>query len=75
MDLVNNLLTATPKRDGRTMKIVEVFGDQPEVLDAIVAARTERGLSFQVIADVISKTGHTISDGAVQNFLRSRGVR
>lgn len=74
MDLAAELANAKPLRDGRTMKIVEVFGDQPDVLDAIVQARVERGLSFRVISQVLSKGEHEISEGAVQNYLRSRGV-
>ena len=75
MDLVAELNNATPLRDGRTLKIVELFGDQPEVLDAIVKARTERGLSYRVIAEVLSKGEHEVSDGAVQNYLRARGIQ
>jgi hypothetical protein len=54
---------------------MELFGDQPDVLDAIVQARVERGLSFRVIAGVLSKSGEQISEGAVQNYLRSRGFQ
>lgn len=74
MDLAAELAVAQPLKDGRTMKILQAFGDQPEVLEAIEKARVERGLSFRVIAEVLSKGEHEISEGAVQNYLRSRGV-
>jgi hypothetical protein len=75
MDLAAELAAAQPFRDGRQMKIMELFGNQPDVLDAIVQARVERGLSFRVIAGVLSKSGEQISEGAVQNYLRSRGFQ
>jgi hypothetical protein len=74
MDLAAELMNARPLRDGRSLKIIEVFGDQPEVLDAIRTARVERGLSYRVIAQVLSKSGEKISEGAVQNYLRAEGI-
>jgi ribosome-binding protein aMBF1 (putative translation factor) len=74
MDLANELLTASKKKDGRGMKVLEIFGDSPDVLEAIKTARRDRRLSYRSIAEVLNKSGVVVSEGAVQNYLRSQGI-
>jgi hypothetical protein len=74
MDLANELLTAAKKKDGRHMKVLEIFGDSPEVLEAIKTARRDRRLSYRLISEVLSQNGTMVSEGAVQNYLRSQGI-
>jgi len=70
--LAKKLSEATPARSGHKLRIEELFGDRPDVLEAIIAAR-KRGLSSRVIADVLSAEGEKVADGAVTNWLRSQG--
>jgi hypothetical protein len=74
MNLVEELIQAQPRRSGRESKIVTLFRDRPEVLDAVKQARVERQLSFRRIAEVLSQDGEYISEGAVQNWLRTEGI-
>lgn len=74
MDLVQELTVAEPRRSGREAKIVTLFRDRPEVLDAVKRARAERQLSFRRIAEVLSQDGEYVSEGAVQNWLRTEGI-
>ena len=57
-----------PSRGGKPLKVVELFGDRPDVLDAIVRMRA-RGLSFRQIADAITANGHPITEGAINKWL------
>lgn len=59
---------------GTQGKIVALFGDRPDVLDAIVRARRDRKLSYQQIAKVLSADGEPISAGAVQSWLSRQGI-
>lgn len=59
----------------RKLKIDAVFGDRPTVLDSIRRARVERKRSIGRIAEVLSKEGDAISEGAVRNWLRSQGLK
>lgn len=70
--LLNN--TDTSGLAGSKSRVMFLYGDRPEVLDAIRRARLERKLSFSQIARVLSSEGNKISDGAVQTWLRSQGI-
>jgi hypothetical protein len=74
MDLAAQLNEEPRSRYGRGLKLEELFGDRPDILEAIIAARVERKLSYQTIADVIARNGQYISPTAVQNWLRTQGV-
>lgn len=74
-DLLNELLTIDPANGGgQQMRIPMLFGDRPEVLDAIRAARRDRKASWQAISDLLSRHGHRISATAVRNWLVSEGI-
>jgi hypothetical protein len=60
--------------DGRTHRIVELYADQPEVLDAVKRART-RGRSYEAIAATLSTQGKRISATSIRNWLRSEGIQ
>lgn len=66
-------LTAGPG-GGTTPKVIQLYGDRPEVLDAIRRARSERHLSFKQIAVYLSANGPSISEGAVQTWLNKQGI-
>jgi hypothetical protein len=74
MNLVEELSVAIPRRSGRESKVATLYRDRPEILDAIKQARVERRLSFRRIAEVLSKDGEYVSEGAVQNWLRGEGI-
>jgi hypothetical protein len=63
------------KSGRKTLKVDMEFGDRPEVLESILNARRDRGLSFRLIAEVLSEDlGDPISSTAVQSWCRRRGV-
>lgn len=73
--LASKLGDATRVQHPQANKKVEaVFGDRPEVLESIRRARSERGVSFEQIALILSEEGHRISAGAVRNWLRGEGI-
>lgn len=74
MDLVAQLEAARPLDNGRRLLLDDMFGNEPEVLEAVKTARRDRGLSYRVIAEVLSKRGEQVSQGAVQNWLRAQGI-
>ena len=58
-------------------KVEAYFGDQPDVLNAIIRARKERKLSYGQIARTLSKhipKDEVIKDSAVKNWLEKKGV-
>lgn len=59
---------------GKKTRIEMLYGDRPDVLDAIRRARAERRLSFRQISQVLSSEGESISEGSVQKWLRSQGI-
>lgn len=71
--LVETLGGIAPQTGGVGLKVLVEFGDRPEVLDAIIAARGRR-CSYRQIATALSQNGVSISAPAVQAFLASRGV-
>jgi hypothetical protein len=70
LQALNNL---NPLGGGSGMRVMLLFGDQPDVLDAIVEARKRR-CSFVQIAKAISTPEASVSDSAVKKFLMSRGI-
>lgn len=55
--------------------VERIFGDRPEVLEAIKSARRDRKLSYQTIATTLSTEADiSISDGAVRNWLSKNGI-
>ena len=70
-DVVAELLTTERPKPGREFRIVELFGDQPKVLEAIKELR-RRNVSYRGIAKQIHQvTGHYVAPGAVMNWLEA----
>lgn len=67
---------ATMQNGGTKLKVDVLFGDRPDVLTAIKKARVERKLGFQTIARLISaaEPKNSISDTAVENWLKAQGI-
>lgn len=73
-DPLAEALLATDSRKPEKRRIIRLFGDRPEVLEAIKTMR-QRGHSYRVIADVLTKNGdESVSPNAVQRFLDDEGV-
>jgi len=72
--VLNALNILTPATGGHGSKVDYLFGDKPDVLDAIIDARKRR-CSFRQIAMALSVDGETVSSGAVQNWLAARGIK
>lgn len=68
MDLVNRLQQAHVGSASHIMLIDRLWGDRPEVLDAIRDAH-RRGVSTKSIARMLSEE-HPVSDSAVANWLQ-----
>jgi hypothetical protein len=71
--LLDKLQQIGPLPAGSGPKIVRLFADQPEVLEAIIEARKRR-CSFAQIAKAITTPENLVSDNAVKTFLTSRGI-
>jgi len=71
-DLVAKLATLDQKSAGKQEHLIQrLFSDNPEVLEAIKAARG-RGATFTSIAKLVGDhTGVRISEKAVANWFRS----
>lgn len=67
--LVAALAGAKKGKCGRTLRIVELFGDRPDVLQAIRDAR-DRGASARTIAELLSTPEEPICSGSVTEWLR-----
>jgi hypothetical protein len=59
---------------GLPLKVDVLYGDRPEVLDAIRSARRDKHLSFEQIAEALSSGGASITDGAVSKWLKREGI-
>lgn len=59
---------------GTQPKVLQLFGDQPDVLDAIERARRDRHLSYAAIAKYFRSQGHEIGEGSIKKWLDSRGI-
>lgn len=69
-----------PNQGGQVPKMLRLFGDRPEVLEAVVRARRERHLSWRQIAETLTaaelaERGEQITEHAIQTYCRSQGVR
>lgn len=62
------------RNGGTEGRVVALFGDRPDVLDAIRRARLDRKLSYAQIAKVLSADGEPISEGAVKSWLSRQGI-
>ena len=72
--VINALNTLNPLTSGNGSKVDHLFGNQPDVLEAIVDARKRR-CSFRQIAIALSNDDTKVSAGAVQNWLAARGIK
>jgi hypothetical protein len=72
--VINALNTLNPGNGGIGSKVDHLFGDKPDILDAIIDARKRR-CSFKQIAMALSTDEHTLSAGAVQNWLTAKGIK
>lgn len=71
-EVAEALQSLTPLLGGQIPRVIRLFQDKPEVLDAIIEARTRR-CSYAQIAKAISTPEQRVSDSAVRTFLISRG--
>jgi hypothetical protein len=68
------LTEETDTKTGRTFRVLELFGDQPEVLDAIRQLRLS-GVSYRQLSKRVKKvTGHYVAPGAFLNWLESENI-
>jgi len=73
--LASKLISAEPSAGNRgNLKIALEFADRPEVLESIRRARTDRGLSYEHIAKILSEEGTFFSRAAVRSWLLSEGI-
>lgn len=59
---------------GTTPKVVQLFGDRPDVLESIRAARRDRHLSYGAIAKYFRGRGVEVGEGAIKKWLDSQGI-
>jgi hypothetical protein len=71
--LVTALESLKPASSANRPKVVVLFGDQPEVLEAIREAR-RRKCSFVQIAKTLSTPDNPISETAIKSWLTSQGI-
>jgi hypothetical protein len=71
--LVTALESLKPASSANRPKVVVLFGDQPEVLEAIREAR-RRKCSFVQIAKTLSTPDNPISETAVKSWLAMQGI-
>lgn len=72
-DLIANLTSAGRIQEGVKLRIDVLFGDRPDVLDAIRTARAN-GASHATIAKILSDDGQRVGFGAVRNWMLSQGI-
>ena len=74
--LAEALSKATKKPPAsRKMRVEELYGDRPAVIEAIVSMRRDRGMSIQEISDHLQALdGEYISTGALRTYLQRRGA-
>ena len=67
--IADQLLTAESGQGGRRFRMLELFGDQPDVLDAVRTLR-KRGVSWRSISKKIHEvTGHYVAPNAIMNWV------
>ena len=71
--LVTALESLRPTSNGNVPKVLALFGDQPEVLEAIKAARL-RKCSYSQIAKTLSTVDNPISESAIKSWLGMQGI-
>lgn len=68
-------LDALDSNGSKSMPKMEVlYGDRPDVLDAVIRARRDRHLSWNAIAAYLTRNGPRISAGAVQTWCERQGL-
>lgn len=68
-NIADELLTAKNRKGGRRFRILELFEDDPEVLDAIKQLHA-RGVSYRAISAKIHEvTGNYVAPNAIMNWL------
>lgn len=74
--LANAILGADRPTGRQALRIGVLFADRPEIMEAIIKARVEKRLGYKTIADIISsrEPENAVSDTAVKNWLRSKGI-
>jgi hypothetical protein len=73
--LAAGLTALAPSRGGIRMRVIQLWGDEPEVLEAIRIARRDNGLSYAAIAKYLTaKSGHHITANPVQKWLNEEGI-
>jgi len=66
---VTRLLAAESGQGGRRFRMLELFGDQPDVLDAVRTLR-KRNVSWRAISKKIHEvTGHYVAPNAIMNWV------
>jgi non-ribosomal peptide synthetase component E (peptide arylation enzyme) len=73
-DLADALLNYVPEHRQHMTKIDQLFGDRPEVLEAIAVAYRDKKLSARSIADILS-TEQPIGKNSVENWLKKQGLK
>ena len=72
-EMASALEALRPNVSRSTFKILVMFGDQPDVLDAIKAARARR-CSYSQIAKTLTTVDAPISETAIKSWLDAEGV-
>lgn len=67
------LNSLVPTMNSSIHKIVMLFGDQPDVLEAIREARRRR-CSYAQIAKTLSSPDAAVSESAVKSWLQAQGI-
>jgi hypothetical protein len=72
-EMASALEALRPNVSRSTFKILVMFGDQPDVLAAIKAARARR-CSYSQIAKTLTTVDAPISETAIKSWLDAEGV-
>lgn len=72
-EMASALEALRPNVSRSTFKILVMFGDQPDVLAAIKAARARR-CSYAQIAKTLTTVDAPISETAIKSWLDAEGV-
>jgi hypothetical protein len=74
-DLADGLVALERGRSGGTVpKVLQLFGDNPKMLEAIRTARRDNHLSYAQIASYLTRNGHGIGEGAIKKWLDKEGI-
>lgn len=72
--LAEALLNAEPAASKSVGRIEQLFGDRPEVLDAIIVLRRDKKFQYSEIARLLSSEGKIVRPDSVKNWLAGKGV-